>query len=279
MTRDLFVFPWVVAPGGYEIKQARPTMNPSRRISPHLIYPHAPIERKEYTPLRDETGLFLEFANTPPTAEGILAFSNQFGPLGGSAVNGVVVSNGSRVDMGEAISIWTDQIDNMRRVVNVWNEVKAGRGKLDEFIQWRKHGVFYIDSRSQIVIASNNKKNERLEFYKKNDLYAPARDFLQDEVNKGLQGRISPRLLWDSIHRSLRIHFVPDSLLGCLWLQCAQAIEGKKEYRKCDVCEKPFEVKASERGQERTHCSNACKQRAYRKRARVKSTSKRRAKR
>src|SRR5262249_14828640 len=40
---------------------------------------------RSYRPLLDEPNLFLRFAETEPTAEGVLAFANRFGRLGQDA--------------------------------------------------------------------------------------------------------------------------------------------------------------------------------------------------
>jgi hypothetical protein len=58
----------------------------------------------------------------------------------------------------------------------------------------------------------------------------------------------------------------PDSLLGALWLQFAQAVIQNKQYRRCESCAEWFEISPQVARAERVFCSTACRSRAYRQR-------------
>ena len=64
----------------------------------------------------------------------------------------------------------------------------------------------------------------------------PAKYYLQKTVNENLRNRVSPQLLWNvrrNRPRGLALFFVPQSLIGLMWLQLAQAVNGNKQYRQC----------------------------------------------
>jgi len=67
----------------------------------------------------------------------------------------------------------------------------------------------------------------------------PAKYYLQKTVNENLRNRVSPQLLWN-VRRNrphgLALFFVPQSLIGLMWLQLAQAVNGNKQYRQCLAC-------------------------------------------
>ena len=60
------------------------------------------------------------------------------------------------------------------------------------------------------------------------------------------------------------------SLLSAMWLQLAMAIVENKEYRRCELCEKPFELKqrcGGRQGREdKRFCTDSCRVTAYQRR-------------
>src|SRR5207248_2238099 len=103
MSSEVFEFQWSVPDPGYQwldgfvpADGGPNAPNPSEGM-PALVlidrgyfirYPRRLIRRSElpgarvYDPLRDHHALFREFAATPPTPEGVLAFAGQYGALG-----------------------------------------------------------------------------------------------------------------------------------------------------------------------------------------------------
>ena len=61
------------------------------------------------------------------------------------------------------------------------------------------------------------------------------------------------------------LFMVPSTLIGCLWLQLADAIAGFQKFRLCESCRKPMLVAAEGSGYRtnRKTCSNACRIRLY----------------
>lgn len=229
-----------------------------------------------YAPLRLYTGLFRAFAETPPTKEGIHTFANEYGSLGDGVF--IQLPESSAVGTGEPVSLWSKEIFAMAQALELWDAVKASNLEvLSQRIAWEKGGVNYdshrgIDTKdlktpySQRMewIAAPEIHPERLERFRPGDLATPALFFVQKTINDRLKGRISPRLLWGKNRTKLGLYIVPNSLIGALWLQFAQAIDGNKEYRRCEECRGWFELSPETARTSKLYCSNACRSRAYR---------------
>src|ERR1700752_1553495 len=89
-SNEFIAFGWTVPQDGYEWIDAHEAYMP-----PRWGKGWAPAERwlvlrgearhhgiRRYDPLQEETSLFRRFADTPPTEEGILQFTRQYGRLG-----------------------------------------------------------------------------------------------------------------------------------------------------------------------------------------------------
>ena len=118
----------------------------------------------------------------------------------------------------------------------------------------------------QAVVARTSYKEEFFNNLSTGELVRPTLDFVRTSVNKLLDDRgITNRLLWDPTYRTQRLHVVPTSLAAALWLQFAKTIEGDKEHRQCEQCNRWFEV-AAEKREDAKFCQNACRSKAYRER-------------
>ena len=93
---------------------------------------------------------------------------------------------------------------------------------------------------------------------------------LRELINAGIKGRLlEPEFSIDIVQGDCRFKFSPDSLIGLLWYQLAQAVEGNEEFRQCDDCTTWFRVAPQVARKSRLYCSDACRSRAYRKRKAV----------
>ena len=278
MADEVFEFLWDVSSAGYEWVEAIPV--PDRKgdydqYEPEIFLISATgdsiIER--YSPLQDQSGLFRQFADTPPTQEGILGFARKYGRLGGDAEEGIFLPTGdpkSYVPMrGERLSTWHHQIRIMHQAINLWDLAQAGdvRG-LSSFITWK--GPDTVERRLEgkdidhETIASWEISPELLHQFRPGDLIQPALVATQRMINRAL--RASPRLLWNHKQARLDLHIVPDSLLDALWFQFARAVDGNRSYRRCAACRTWFEISPDTARVTRIYCSNACRSKAYRKR-------------
>lgn len=62
------------------------------------------------------------------------------------------------------------------------------------------------------------------------------------------------------------LRFQVQDLLHAMWFQFALAVDEGTKYRRCEVCNKPFEVSPEANRSDRRTCSNACRFKAYRNR-------------
>jgi hypothetical protein len=170
----------------------------------------------------------------------------------------------------------------MRHAVALWDMAREGNIEgLSQHIHWEgREAVKYrsrpspapgespkhLPQRTYILLASKHLHPERLERFRPGDVIEPAGYLVQQLVNEHLQGRVSPRLLWDAHDGRLRLYDVPHGLIGALWLQFARAIDGKRTYRRCRECPRWFELTPAIARTNKRFCSDACRFKAYRQR-------------
>ena len=249
-----------------------------------------PRTYRRYNPLQ-ESALFITFANLKPQPEEILEFANQYGLLGEEKR-----IYGTRFSQGETLGFWEGQIQAMKKAWDLWNRTEQEDMEgLARHIHWFKDsdgrdGVAYTaqllgkevaaavskvgfkraaDKFSAEIIASAFYQSHRLEMMHPGDVIVPAKYYVQKVINKHLEKRVSPKILWDVRRQpvKLRLFHMPESLIGALWLQFAQAVHGDKKFYYCDQCGSAFELDpriGAKRG--RKFCSNACRSKALRNR-------------
>jgi hypothetical protein len=291
---DLFDFRWEVPEDGYQWITAIAPYGSHGKGSPKEdlfltdgILLGGSFRRRFYSPLRHNRGLFRNFAEVQPTQEGIRAFANLYGHLGGDLSKHLILPN-KLGGSGEELSAWQNEIVTMRQTVALWDMVQQSDTQgLARYIEWEKDpkdskkgdilGVQYNshpnmqpgafppkgDQSVSAWIATTNEP-ETLARFRVGDVIQPALFYLQRVVNERLRARVVPRLLWDTERIQLELHIVPGSLIGALWLQFAQAISGNITYRRCEVCGTWFDLLPPITRKSRQFCSNACRSKAYR---------------
>ena len=90
---------------------------------------------------------------------------------------------------------------------------------------------------------------------------------VQRWINKHLEEKVTPRLLYNTDTGQQVLQVVPGTLLSATWLQFAQAIAGNREQHACKECGGWFEVSSRDDGRtaRRLFCSDPCKSRDYRR--------------
>jgi hypothetical protein len=171
----------------------------------------------------------------------------------------------------------------MRYAIDIWEAARNGDvGRLERVIHWSPAGsgveiVGHPDvPRGQLPegparverawIASAHLGDDVLGRFVPGDLVRPALHYVQSTINRQLEGRASPRLLWDAKRERLGLYIVPDSLIGALWLQFARAVERDSQFRQCAECGIWFELAPGMARSDKVYCSTACRTKAYRKR-------------
>lgn len=228
-------------------------------------------EVRQYRPLRMFTGLFRSFAEAPPTREGILSFANTYGNLGITR-HWVLPTDGPRQPMcwGESLDDWVAQMKNMRRAVELWDMIRKNDGSsLRTLLRWKPEqpdmGVDGWEYSAETDFAIPIEPPQGV-LFKPDDVVTPAFILIDRWTNKALETAAAPRLLYNPARGKPSLRLFPKHLLGALWLQFAQAVDGEKEYRACKECGKYFEISLDEDGfrTNRLFCSDSCKSKEYR---------------
>ena len=269
MSSDLFPFEWGVCSEGYQWVRGKDEEGWGLADDPS----HTEGHYRTYAPLQEHTGLFRHFAETSPTHLGIQEFANTYGLLGGriQVYNTLYIEGRpeERVPV-EPLSFWQQHIRDLRVAVQLWdwlksNDVEGFRAGLPEVLEvlepYVEEVAFSLSYRDFAQLRRQAEAGE---------LEGPAFAFLNGMIENNLRNTVSPQLVKNPEGTGFNLVFAPDSLLGVLWLQFAQAISGYKEYRRCQLegCGKWFEISLEQTGfrKSRHYCSDRCRIKAYRTR-------------
>jgi hypothetical protein len=228
------------------------------------------------------------FADTEPSHDDIKAFADRFGSLGGDIAGSIPLydqprSKGVAVGIGEPLAAWNSQILMMRFAIDTWEAARSGDvGRLEQVISWEQDGSgVQMLSHPELPpgqlpqppalverawIAGTHLGDNVLDRFVEGDLVKPALHYVQSIINKQLQGRASPRLLWDGNRERLGLYIMPDGLVGALWLQFARAVERDSQFRQCAECGLWFELAPGTARADKLYCSTPCRTKAYRRR-------------
>ncbi|MBK9165836.1 MAG: hypothetical protein IPM24_00020 [Bryobacterales bacterium] len=270
MAADLTFTSWSRPEAGHRWMVAEP-VNGSGESHRYLV-PGVGMAHR-YGPA-SETGLFRHFAEIEPTEASVLGFADAYGSLGGTVAEPIAIPSGERsiVGAGERLRSWVSEIDAMRRMVNLWDLARSRDARLGDYVLWQEPGVRWVDAdqrgrlQSSEWIATDKLYPDLLDRFPRGDVVGPALHLVQRQVNRKLvEHGVSARLLWDARYTRLGLHIVPLSLIGFLWFQFAQAIDGDKDYRRCPDCRKWFESTPHATRSDRVFCSPSCKASAHRK--------------
>ena len=229
------------------------------------------------TPLQEATGLYREFAETPPTKDGVMAFATKYGLLGAFEYLDPPTEQDPSEIRGERLADWIKHIQAMKQAVDVWDRLQ--QKDRDGLVELQTSRRLFTDRRkipaerfTRPSASDEQPPDDRSwdSFYHEspyliaNDqLPEVALSFLQITMNQHLSGfGVSTQVRRDQQRTGgLAYYVVPESLLGAMWLQLAEAISENKHYNRCRQCDQPFEVSTSPTGARisRRYCSVACK--------------------
>lgn len=284
MEIDPYAFRWPVpAKGFYWSPARRPDGFTFWRDTPDVEHEDDPVlvpsdhETREYEPLRIQTGLFRVFANTRQTAAGVLEFANRFGSLAAGAlsphrVNSSGPANGDTASAiqrhtlpVESLSQWLLQIRKMQAVDRLWQLSRGDRVDLPKLVA----SFDWSDRQALKYPADESWEGWRLKPIDRAEMTVhAARDLLSKLVSDALRQRAQATLALSDAPSGTRSRLIlaPQSLLGALWLQLAEAIASDRHYRACALgpdCEHQqwFSISpgGSGRRADAVFCSGACK--------------------
>lgn len=251
------LFVWHVADSGYEITEAAQPIFAEKHLEkfkgPYLVEKREASGYYTIKPLEDEPTLFLKFAETPPTNEGILAFASKYGFLG------------EHQDIFETKDFWLHSIRKMRNLTTIWQAVETKDSEaLKRFFLWTEdlkrvryciheteHDArevlenalsLMLDKEEPIEIErgviADSERFDPLIFkrFKPGDLVLPAKCFLQQNINKGLEKYPLLPILLLNEKNELIPYLYPSSLLSAMYLQFFRAVAGERKYKRCAIC-------------------------------------------
>jgi hypothetical protein len=223
-SQEILYFRWQYVQNGYEWEQVRPFYNAQgehdsqhlERVENMLTTKTRPIY-KAYDPL-ESTGLFIEFSNIdinqsfPSVEKDIQLFANKYGLL----TQGQVILPGPNPIVGESLSFWRKEIVKMQQAVERWSYLQKGN----------------ISGLRKIYRITGPRRFSDEEFI------LTERQAVQRIIDKNMKGKVDPRIL--RYKNELNLYFIPENLLGAMWLQFARAVTGGGIWKKCRNCPKMF---------------------------------------
>jgi hypothetical protein len=199
--------------------------------------------------------------------------------LGGKAGERILVKmpDGTEVlKEGESRHAWASEIEAMRMWIKVWELAKKrDQAELGKFIRWEKDAIHFL-------VPPPDAKRRALRLFGRGPAKATVTGAMQMQISPNfqprdtvmpalyfLQDRVNEKLAQHGVHAhlfQLGLRLVPESLIGCLWLQFAKAIEGNRIYRRCENCQGWFELGGETGGRsDKRFCGPPCKANAHRK--------------
>lgn len=231
-------------------------------------------------------------------ADRVVEFADQHGMLGSGA--GAVVwlaaeDGQSQAWTGERVRTWATEAAWMHRCVRLWDLLRErDLDGLRACIKWstdaksvkfgRAGGVLVGDGPAtpwvvpelgggvliptSCTIASTTVFPEDFQTLPTRDVLEAGWVYLLRVLNERLAGRVGVRLVRDRPGAEVsRFVLSPAGLLGGLWLQFAEAVDGNRTWRQCRHCRKRFEDKRRA-NKPQVYCSATCRVGAHRARKR-----------
>lgn len=249
--------------GGYEIVVAEEPNEKTLARIPYLALGLNPRFRSA-SPLLAPT-LCREFAAIDANdQEAIRVFASLHGSLGGYETQRgykLYETGGRGFVLVDRLTTWQYEIRHVRNAIALIDQMLFEPDRLPESISWGNDGIALLRNPNEWTHQARHFSGERP------DLVECARLLALDMVNYGLEETTSGRLVRDK--NKIRHSIQPNGLLGAIWLQIAEILEGRAVDRLCDGCGRWFRLVPGEDRLDRRYCkspaandTNACRQRA-----------------
>ncbi|MEW8645155.1 MAG: hypothetical protein AB2563_03575 [Candidatus Thiodiazotropha endolucinida] len=243
--------------------------NPDGELSKRELLVANSIDHSEYK-LSDHPALFLTFAKTEQTRDGILAFASKYGFIEESkslahyyeTIEGAKKNNGAeRINDRELVEDWIREIRYMNQVVELWLNLDAESKK---YVRWEGYDKVYYDvpNSEPHLIASKEKNSELLESLRPGDHLGPGQSHLLTRINDYI--RHAYPIMW-IVDNKMQPCIQPKSLLNGMWYQLADAVAEDRKYKACEYCGTYFELGVGKAPLTKKYCSDRCRVAANRK--------------
>jgi len=237
------------------------------------------LEWRRSDPLRDDQALFRSFAELEATEESVLAFANEHGQLvthseveTGTEQPGDFLERvrptGSNPTFGSTMPDWVERIDEMKAAVSLWEAARSH--EIDSFnglIELDGAGI--CDPTVSIVVRhlETGLGEEPAELDELDRHVWTADDLVKRIANKCLVSTgVEPRLDDSANPDELFLRLIPRTLIGAMWVQFADWLQGGRSPSRCKECRRWFSVVLDIRGRRAEYCGDACRFKAYRNR-------------
>jgi hypothetical protein len=214
----------------YERKLYESAPSKAKREKLRMLHPRS-RRVKFFDLFENSPTAFLDFAQTPPTEDGIKDLADRYGPLFPDRPDppprppdGFEEIVRSLQFYGRRIDEWEVFIGKMRRTVKLW-EMSMKTGDFRRIIRAVEGNILPAPG-------------------------SPIKLFLKE----------------DPASASARLCIRPETLRDALWTQLLLAIDGNVNLAACVQCRKWFTLETGRGRSDKEYCSNACRMRAYRKR-------------
>ncbi len=211
-----------------------------------------------------DAALYRNFANLETTPMAIVEFANRYGTLWQN-------------DFGIPFADWEYEIKTMRFLVESWDAADNKQiGLLAERFP-KVGGRFQFPHFDMSLPCATDKHNhpDLPALPESATVHGIAREFVRFVVNMKL--RVAAEYLQvekigvtekGTSAAGFKLVVCPENLLTALWTQFADSIATDRRYRQCEVCREFMELTDVNRS-DRRFCSDACRNRAMRKRQKL----------
>jgi hypothetical protein len=230
------------------------------------------VDAEIYRPLERESALFQLLAEVEVEKAAIQKFADRFGRLFLREYKATVTqAKPAYQTTGDPFFEWRHNILSLRHWLKVWELIRNrdSRG-LIEYTSWlpewvREEG---LHDRFNPVKDFVGATYGILDAAPRDRLKAAKKCLLLGLVGSELREGAKVHVIYDSNRDSFRFEARSENLITAIWAQFAAAVVNDSEFRRCDVCRKPFELSPEVARTNRLYCSTPCRLKAYRRRIR-----------
>lgn len=214
---------------------------------------------RAYNPFEQEPSLFLVFADLNPTFDEVVGFANKYGCI------------------ASEWAAWKPEILTMRASVELWQAILAKDERtLTRHVVWEREpplGPEFVSPLQDLVEpvdaedgpALPPKNFGKIGSWQWGDVIGPATHLL-DKVFECKIRWNRAQMVTRRKNGQLTFQVELRELLDVLWIQFASAVSASQAYRRCKLCNRPFELSPDVNRADRMYCSDTCRVKHYQRR-------------